>query len=503
MTEIEQLTAQALAKLSRRKRRKRSKSQVESMLRPLGFIVSRESDEHDREMFNSMRELTYQNLRDIPAVEAVRREGMTPMRGGSFFVDWEVDGQVQRREVLVTELRLGMTRARLFYFEGYWHLWSMASAAKTSEDGFNEFTTMLIDEIEELRPRVLYAANLSRLIRSQFEEKRLSLGLCDNVDKIVAKDMTIRLTGPDSAFGFMQLTMMGFCAATERDAIVQRLLAGKIAKWRRNEWPFGSAVIPFGYRFDKELSTLVPMPELRPQVAEMLLVLASDVPVSEKARRLDEIGVPTLRSSRKTGDTRFSTRSNIESAVRSLYAWIPVWVSGEFLFRYQNPLDDLEELSGLPVVRYPAKKGGDDSSDPGELQMLYRVGVPDGGWADPSILAAVTHKATHLAGIHPDKPRPVADASLVESEAKAIHQQVLPPEFTRGTNLANRSRRNRARARRLISPFTGRHWIRDDHFYEMRSTNDGYTVTRWPLDSLDPAIDIEYADYLANRKEES
>ena len=46
-------------------------------------------------------------------------------------------------------------------------------------------------------------------------------------------------------------------ASMERDRIVQRLLAGKTARWRRNEWPFEWGSVPVGYKVDPETLRLV------------------------------------------------------------------------------------------------------------------------------------------------------------------------------------------------------------------------------------------------------
>lgn len=461
--------------------------------RPLGLIVVRESDEWDMEMFNAMREMTYQNLRDIPAVEAIRRTGLTPLDGDSFRVLWQESDKTVTREVMVSHVRHGDTKAVLFFFEGYWHLWSQASAAKVSHLGYNNFTRILTEQIERLCPETVFAANLSRLIRSEREAARLVEALRDRVDYLDARDQRFEFVGKDAWIGFMMLTILGWCASSERIAIVQRLLAGRVAQWRRNEWPMGQGVVPFGYTFDKPSARLVPDESKRDQVEDMLLVLCSDAPPSEKARQLDKIGVRAFRRDPKTGQYKpFSARVNAEQAIRTLLMWAPVWVQGEYLHRYTNPLGDLDELSGLKVVRYP-----DGRKDPGELQMLFTLDLPKDGWADRAVLDAFAVKAASTAASllsagDCNAPRPLT-MSVAERSADAdLLRSLLPSDSLNKMDKQTVARRHGARARATIRPLMGRNWIDGEWFYELQaSSSDGYKIMRWPLATMDPAIDPE------------
>ncbi|WP_159537561.1 hypothetical protein [Aeromicrobium sp. 9AM] len=461
--------------------------------RPLGLVVIRESDEWDLEMFNAMREMTYQNLRHLPAVEAVRAVGLSPLDADSFQVLWEVDGETVTREVMVSRIRHGDTKAVLFFFEGYWHLWSQASAAKVSEFGYNNFTRILTEQIERLCPVTVYAANLSRLIRSEREASRLADALRDRVDVLDARDQRFNLLGKDAWVGFMMLTIMGWCASSERTAIVQRLLAGRVSQWRRNEWPLGAGVVPFGYTFDKKTKQLVVDVSKRDAVREMLIILCSDAPPSQKAVELDRVGVRSFRRDPKTNQYKpLSARVNAEQAIRTLLMWAPVWVAGEYLHRYTNPLGDLDELSGLKVVRFPR-----DKKDPGELQMLFKLGTPEGGWAEPELLQAFALKATSLASRllesgDCNSPRPLAVTVADYSDDADLLRGLLSPEMLNRMDGKTVSRRHAARAHKTIRPFMGRNWIDGDWFYELQASSaKSYRIIRWPVSSMDPAVDPE------------
>lgn len=458
--------------------------------RVLHLIVIRESDEQHREMFNAMRELTYLNLKKHAAVETIRKVGMRPW-DGDFTVEFEVDGAVISRTVEVTTLRHGDTKAILFQFNGFWHMWSMASAAKMSAGGYNNFTRLLIEQLQQLRPETVHVANLSRLIRSEREASRLEeRGLRDNVDRIVAPEMTFELTGTNAWVGFMMLKVMAWCAATERTAIVQRLLAGRIAQWRRGEWPLGRAVVPFGYTYDKKLKRLFPDESKKDAVREMMLVLISDAPPSLKAAQLDEIGVRPFRKSPR-GDryVAFSARKRPAGAIETLMQWASIWVSGEYLVRFSNTLG-LDELSGLRVARFP----GDD--DNGEFQMLYKVGLPENGWCEPDLLDAFARKAIAHSGdllaAKRKELRPLTEVTATTASRPDLLRGLASPEALSHQETSPRSRRHAARARKMIQPLVGRGWISGDWFYELHAgVRNTYRVLRWPLSSMDPEVDRE------------
>jgi hypothetical protein len=477
-------------------------------LRPLGLIVVRESDEHDMQVFNAMREMTYQNLRHIPAVEAVRAAGMAPFDGDSFHVVWDrEDGTTVTREITVERIVHGDTSVLMFFFEGYWHLWSQASAAKVSSFGYNNFTRILTQQIELRCPVTLYAANLSRLIRSEREADKVTMALRDRVDRVDARDQKFDLVGRDAWVGFMMLTIMGWCASSERTAIVQRLLAGRVAQWRKNEWPLGAGSVPFGYSFDRKEKRLVMDESKRDAVREMILVLCSDAPPSLKAIELDRLGVRAFRKDPKTGNYKpFAARSNPEQAIKTLTMWAPVWVMGEYLHRYTNPLGDLDELSGLKIVRHPfnkAKMGRKaKAKDPGELQMLFKVETPADGWAEPELLEAFALKATSLASRllaegSVNSPRPLSPLVFERSQNADLFRRLLPAESLNRLDGKSRARRDAARARSTIRPFVGLNWIEDGWFYELQaSAQKAYKILRWPLSSMDPGVDPELRRHL-------
>src|SRR6478752_7155918 len=156
-------------------RRAASPAETTADGRPLALINTRESDEHNRLLFDGMREQTYAMLSDIPAVAAVQKLGLAPLDPGRESIVVRAEGPfgVVEREVVIHRLQVGSTRAILFGFMGYYHLWSQASAGRLSLNGTNEFTEILCSVLSSLRPETLFAVNISRLVRSPWQAARL------------------------------------------------------------------------------------------------------------------------------------------------------------------------------------------------------------------------------------------------------------------------------------------------------------------------------------------
>lgn len=453
--------------------------------RPLGLFVVRESDEWDLELFNAMREQTYLRHRDVAAVEAIRLAGLDPFAEGGTFTVRETDrfGVTRDVRVVVEPEREGSARAVLFYYGGYWHLWSRTSAAKLGASGVNDFTQLLIRVLRRIRPVNLYAANFSRLIRSQSQGSRLQAELDGTVDVVWAGEMAFPFAGPQAQVGMMMFSMFSMIASMERDWIVQRLLAGRIAKWRRKEWPHGTNHVPFGHTIDPVTKELVVDVSARAAVREMMLVLGNpETPPAEMIRQLQRAGMTGMRRHRRLENfVPVTALKNATWFINTLYAWAALWCDGEYLFRVTNVFPHMQELAGVPVVRDP-----EVPDDVGEMQMLYKVGLPEGGWAEPEVVAqfrnAAVARMRGLVAKGATDVRPLAPSVVNESANPELHTQLLNADRAKGQDAAVRGRRDRARAKRTIAPFTGRGWFEDDWYYELQVMTQGrYRLMRWPM----------------------
>lgn len=471
-----------------------------SGLRAKGLFVVRESDQYDDELFDAMRHQTYVSHDKLPEVAAVMGAGLEPLSGRPFTVVVNrPDGGVEHRRVVPDVLRRGRTTAVLFEVGGYWHLWSQASAA-TETSGVNEITDILVEQTERLRPVTVYAAGISRLIRSQRQGNLLSNAFDGNVDVVVTGEAHFQFAGSTNAvrMGRFAFSMLCQIAAWERDWIVQRLLAGRISKWRRDEWPFGVGAVPFGYTLESS-GRLVPVPELKEQVGEMLRILSRGLPSYECIKQLDALGIVSARERLPYGELKSPGQ-----LVQGIYAWAGLYCLGEFLLRQRNVFPGFKELNGLTIMRHPfrddAPSAGaagvhdleatglghpddevlpeDDMSDDGEFQMLYQVGVPDGGWADPQTLDAFANAAiARFAASPASTRRPLSPDVLAVTADGTLHMSVGKP--SRRDRRVGPAVNTGARSRQTISLLTGRSWEEGEWVYELNaSTPARYAVSR-------------------------
>lgn len=450
----------------------------------------RESDQYDRLLFDGMRQQTYEPYRDNPWVRAVLDEGMAPMtaKGSHPFTVRFHSGEVVKLDVLIERIHRGRTTVIRFQVGPYVHLWSMASAASSNAEGDNDFTGVFIEDIKVTRPQILVAANISRLVRSDQEGGLLLKVLPDHVDEIWAGQAALKLVGEGSEYGRMMFSVLGAVAAMERNWIVTRMMTGRVAAWRRGEWLFGKTTVPFGYRLDGK--RLVPDPELRDRVRDMLLVLGDDVAPSLTVRRLADLDVPTFRPRSKTSlATSVRARNNPRAVVDSYLAWVPLWVAGEYVWRFTSPMRGVQEFAGAPVVHGDAQRLGR-----GEVQLLMTPGVPDGGWASQDILDRVAlvardRFAEQVDGKEREAELPLAEMVRSQSSAPDLHDAML------GVN--NTSRRPpvhspRKRGTKTTAPFSGFSWTDQSGAYEIKVHPHGrYAIVRHDIQSVLPSTTDE------------
>ncbi|KRF45096.1 hypothetical protein ASH01_14330 [Terrabacter sp. Soil811] len=499
--------------------------------RVLRLFVNRESDEQDRLMFEGMTAQTYQPYADDPRVAPVLALGLEPLDSRGSITMTGTDGKTET--VLVERITRGRTVAVLFSYRGYWHLWSMASAATETEAGLNEFTQILIEVIERLHPIELVAANVSRLVRSDHQANLLQAAMYRRVDVVVAGHVRFEFSGPNSHVGRLLFAVLAMMAAMERDWIVQRVTAGTIARWRRGLWPRGKQFVPFGYALTDD-GVLLPRPELRANVRQMMLVLSSDGAPSEKQQQLARLGVMTQRGKRGARQSTVDALSDPVALERRLNACAAIWIQGEYLYRHRNPFRELSDMAGVPIQRYDAgtvadmrremgqtaladalnpagpavqmlraeldadvltHPDGHGSSrnepagihDSGELQMLCRVPVPEGGWAEPEVLdryaAYVQRLARDAIRDRPTRrPRPLSKDVEADSVNPSLHMHMLPSTVMRTGAWTKTTGRGPAQARAHIAPLTGRRWSDDQYDYEINiAANNKYAVRRWPV----------------------
>jgi hypothetical protein len=450
------------------------------------LVACRESDEYDRMLFDAMCDQTYRGLRGNPWADAVRRVGLRPLDEAQFDVEVALgDGRWETFSVQ-TETRIsGRTKATLFWVGNTAHLWCMASAAKvTNEERVNDFNRILMDLIREIRPREIHVATISRLMRSQGQAGLLLHACSGNVDAIVSGEMRIDLVGPGAAMGQLMFQILGMIAAQERDWIMHRLIAGRLAIFNRGQWFFGRSFIPFGYKYNQGSKTLVVDEDLVDVVPRMLEVLASERPSRHKQTELSRLGVTMRRSVGSDGRPRSLRFARSASAsIDALLASASVWVFGEYLVRHSNPDLSVSEIAGVEIVR-------SHDRDPGELQLVAKLPVPDGGWAPQSVLDRVWDVAVARAAELQTSGR--RSLRPLSTRLKAEHGH-LDLVSTSGATQTTEASRHGGRAKDRVAPFSGRRWTRGGLPFELAAVGEGRYRLRAVVDTESAEANHEQA----------
>ena len=348
--------------------------------RPLALVIVRESCKYDRLLLEGMLGQTLALARkELPGVDVVESWGLRPL----------YDPESLRDEVDIVELRQGSTRAVLFCYRGVLYLYSEGSAHETDALGNNGFTLIICETIRRHRPREIWAATFTRLVRSQ-EQGGLLLHSCvGNVDAVRTNGLTISLVGETAEFGKQMFSFFANVSSAERTAIVQRLTCGTANKYLRGEWVQGYNSTPFaGYVYDPKTKHLRIASTEAELVSRALPVLADSTTSATRAvLELSRLGV-TARGSRAGERRPLHTLKNHESAYRNLLRWAPLYATGQWGVSVVNPFPGVRHYGGLDVVLPDDAEEG----DPGRLMFTYDLGLPEGGWAGTDVLSALRER---------------------------------------------------------------------------------------------------------------
>lgn len=85
--------------------------------------------------------------------------------------------------------------------------------------------------------------------------------------------------------------MLASFAAMERVAILQRLMAGRVARFRMGRWVPGRKTVPPGYVLDAKTGLLEVDERQREMIAAMLEILGSGAPSRATVMAIGKIGM--------------------------------------------------------------------------------------------------------------------------------------------------------------------------------------------------------------------
>lgn len=330
------------------------------------LVIVRESNEFNVVLMRAMVLQTLCYLDDSPAVRRAKDLELDPLTAPA--------GEL--RELQRVSLRFGRAKAVLFEIDGIYFLYSMASAAKSNQQGENDFTLLICEVINKLRPVEICVASLSRLVRSYEHAPTLLTAVSKNVDRVRPGSAVLAMRGQDKDLGQATWGMLAMMAASERNSIVQRLTAGLVAKYNRGEWVKGEGAVPLGYVLDPKSRTLVVDPDpasigaLRsawtwmadPQMSSWRILQA-----------LGDLGVTSPTAQRRYGPgATVADLHDPETYLGQLRRWAHLYLTGQHTTRWANPFEGVPHIAGMPV--HEARTAGRPF---GELWFEYDFGRPD------------------------------------------------------------------------------------------------------------------------------
>lgn len=283
------------------------------------------------------------------------------------------------------EHRQGTSRILTIERDGALYLLSMGSAAKSDDAGENGFVRFLTSLVQAYRPEVLWAVNFTRLVRSPFHAASLIKVLAEHVGTLRC-EVDIE---PATPMGATQIQLLVMMATTERNYIVQRHTAGRIAQDRRGAW-IPNAWPPGYYVKDK---VLVLDEEQVPRVRKMLQILADEsLNNRECAARIGALGIVTPGIQRRARDgeeaqVTLADARNPSQSILTILNWVDAYEHGIHVTEWENPFPGLNEIAGYPIEY-------SDRHEHGCLRFEQKVPLPDGGWATHEVFNRVRARRT-------------------------------------------------------------------------------------------------------------
>jgi hypothetical protein len=334
-------------------------------------IVCRESDQYGYALMEGMIGQTLGRLTHIPGVEDVLAAGIAPLRGEGPFK--------------LFPYRSDKTTAVLFEHLGVLYLYSLGSAATASiGDRENPFVSLLIDVVDIYRPKNVYVATFSRLVRSTEFSGTLSGALQRNRTVVNCAGESFDLNTNTGRIHWGLLSMM---ADMERNLIVQRLFAGLCNKYARGEFILGAKSLPPGYLLGDDGMVHLDESMIEP-VRRLLLLLADfDLSMSDVVREAGRAGVTSPTLKRIYGpDATFGDIRNAGCAMATLMDLIPTYTTGTYDILWKNPFPGAKQIGRVDVE-------GASETEAGSVRFKYEWEVPEGGWAPPEVLMAARTRA--------------------------------------------------------------------------------------------------------------
>lgn len=330
------------------------------------LVVIRESSAYDLVLMEGMIAQTLAKVAHLPGATRLQSIGIDILSRADYY------GAFSQRT--------GSSRMVMIEDHGTLYLYSMGSAAKKDYEDQNAFGEYLCSIIRTYRPREVWAVSITRLMRAA-ENAGALLAALSECTEVLHCETDVTLATPEGKMVFQILAMF---AAMERDTIVRRHTAGRVAQWRRNEWiPTGW---PPGYRLEKQKLKLDE--SAIESVRQMLRLLGnSALSSAECAQAIGDLGITTPSIERYHGkNATIADARNPTEAIRTLRQWAGVYETGRHEVPWANPFPGVDHIAGVHIEPR-------DGYAHGVLVFAYELARPEGGWGDRDTFAAIRDRA--------------------------------------------------------------------------------------------------------------
>lgn len=345
-----------------RRSNSRSKEQA-SAYRLDHLVVMRESDRYDHILMEGMIQQTLAKVIALPGAEELARAGV------EVFFNPRKWGAATRR--------VGRSQMAMIERDGVLYLYSMGSAATDDLPDTNAFVQELVQIVEAYAPRETWVSSFTRLTRSANYVGDLMKAFGEHPG-LIHCEAEINLGTPE---GKMLFQMLGMISAMERDYIVRRHTAGRVAQWRRGDWIPNA--YPPGYILQGGKLLLNDDDEII-STKEMLKILANpSLGPSEAVAQLGAIGVTTPALQRLHGDqATIAEARNPTSVLNTLFGWVEAYETGQHETLWPNPFPGVTDIAGVTIEEM-------EGFEHGALRLIQKMPLPEEGWADPVVFDAI------------------------------------------------------------------------------------------------------------------
>ncbi|MFA5566517.1 MAG: hypothetical protein WC184_10880 [Acidimicrobiia bacterium] len=361
------------------------------------FLI-RESAEYAYMLLEKMLEQTLLPYIGDSSVQRASRLGVLPAtRTAEGFAAREDLSARRIMSIEGTRKELGV----LYRIEQDWFFLCLTTAGKKTVDGDNEFTSVLVGLLGELRPAELIGGPFSRIARTHENGSRIAEQLKTNRTVVRTLDIPsgMDLNAPG---GTEQWQALLNAASWDYRLTLTRLLTGVVFELRNDRYPRAANGLPYGYRKSKSQDgssehAVEINPSDRQIVRWIIELAASDKPLQQIADELAKLG---LVSRGKRGRALpVNEVADPPTLVRGLFKALPTYLDGKYRFTHEMTLENLDEFHGLPVHRVAP-------TDNGYIEVDLNFGLPEGGWHDRDLIIQAIHRRLSLSESPGPKPTP-------------------------------------------------------------------------------------------------